>query len=139
MRAQVKRRMSEMAVEQCVAELRAACRRPIDQQALDMLIGWLRPQFEEILDHPDGAARWADHGQRMRDNGRFIGALADFFGHHMDAGVVGANELTQAFRMVRAACWLGGDPTQAEWPDAGPTEAFLRGMTAAPDRGGSGC
>src|SRR5262249_15013503 len=122
--------MSEIAVQECVAELRAACRRPIEQPALDMLVGWLRPQFEEILDHPDGAARWADHGHRMRDNGRHIGALADFFGHHVDAEVVGAHELTQAFRMVRAACRLGGDPAQAEWPDAGLTEAFLRALSA---------
>jgi len=123
--------MSEAAIQECVAELRAACRRPIEQPALDTLVGWLRPQFQEILDNPDGPARWADHGRQIRENGRHIGALADFFGHHTDTAVVGINELTQAYRMVRAVCRVGGDPAQGTWTDGGPVEAFLRAIAPA--------
>jgi len=96
--------MSELAIDECVAELRAACRRPIDQTALDTLIGWLRQNFEWILDHPEGQTRWADHGQQMRDNGRHLGALADFYGHQADVAIVGSDQLSEAFAMVRAAC-----------------------------------
>ena len=73
------RRLPDIAIRECVGELRAACRLPIDQTALDVLIERLRPNFERILGHPDGARRWADHGQRMRNNGRHLGALADFY------------------------------------------------------------
>jgi hypothetical protein len=102
-------RLSQLAIDQCVAELRAACRRPIDPEALAVVIGWLRPNFEEILDHPDGAMRWLDHGRRMRENGRYLGALADFFGHQHDVAVVGTTELTRAFAMVRDACTVGAE------------------------------
>jgi hypothetical protein len=102
--------MSEVAIQQCVAELRAACRRPVDAVALDALTRWLRPSFSEVLDHPDGAARWADHGQQMRDHGRHLGALADFFGYQFDVAVVGTNELMQAFTMIRTACRVGAEP-----------------------------
>jgi len=99
--------MSERAIAECVTELRAACRRPIDQPALDALLGTLRPNFERILDEANGVARWADHGPHMRDNGRYLGALADFFSHYADAPIVGADHLTQAFAMVRDACKAG--------------------------------
>jgi hypothetical protein len=98
--------MSAVAVDQCLAALRAACHRPIHQAGLDTVVGWLRPQFDRILDHPDGAGRWAEHGHIMRDNARHIGALADFFAHRADARIVGIDELTRAFEMVRAACQL---------------------------------
>jgi hypothetical protein len=101
--------MSELAIDQCVAELRAACRRPVDRRALEMLVDRLRPSFEQVLDHPDGALRWADHGQRMRDNARYLGGLADFFGHQSDASVVGISELLQAFSLVEAACTVGAE------------------------------
>lgn len=97
-------RLSEKAMSECLVELRAACRRPIDPPALDAVSGWLRPQFEEILDHPDGGVRWADHGHVMRDNGRHLGALADFFGYRADVTVVRVDELKQAFELVRSAC-----------------------------------
>jgi hypothetical protein len=96
--------MPEIAIAECLDELRAACRRPIDADALDAVVGWLRPQFEIILSHPEGRARWADHGQQMRDNGRHLGALADFFGYRSDVPVVTLYELSQAFDMVRGAC-----------------------------------
>lgn len=96
--------MPEIAMAECVEELRAACKRPIEQPALDAVVGWLRPQFEEILGCPEGRARWADHGQVMRDNGRHIGALADFFGYRSNVPVVSLYELAQAFDMVRGAC-----------------------------------
>jgi hypothetical protein len=102
-------RISELALTQCIAELRAACRRPIDERALTALVNQLRPGFQEILDHPEGPMRWADHGRRMRDNGRHLGALADFFGHESEAAIVGASELARAFDLVRRACTVGAE------------------------------
>ena len=76
------KQLAEIALKECIVELRAACRLPIDPDALETMMSWVRPQFVEILNHPDGRKRWADHGQQMRDNGRFIGAFADFFARH---------------------------------------------------------
>jgi len=101
--------MSELAIDECVAEVRAACRRPIDSRALETLIDSLRPRFEDILDHPDGPTRWADHGRRMRDNGRYLGALADFCTHQAAADIVGPSELMRAFSMVENACTVGAE------------------------------
>src|SRR3954449_5938657 len=72
-------KMSEVAITECVLELRAACRRPVNQLALDTLLGWVRPDFERILDRTDGRTRWAQLGPRVRETGRHLGALADFF------------------------------------------------------------
>jgi hypothetical protein len=69
----------------------------------------LRPNFERILGHPDGLKRWADHGQRMRNNGRHLGALADFFGDR--AGIVDAEALTRAFALVRQDCTVRAEAT----------------------------
>jgi len=101
--------MSDMAIDQCVGELRAASRRPVDPDALDTLVDSLRPSFEDILDGPEGAMRWTDHGQRMRENARYLGALADFFALQADASIVGTAELMQAFSMVERACTVGAD------------------------------
>jgi hypothetical protein len=111
------RKISETAIAECVGELRAACRRPIDQPALDTATEWLRPQFETILDHPDGCARWADHGQQMRDNGRYLGALADFFGYRADVSIVSLDQLTQAYELVRAACRVRVDRSAPDIED----------------------
>src|SRR5437773_9241268 len=72
------KRLPDIAIKECVRELRAACRLPIDQAALDLVVDWLRPNFELSLAHPEGGRRWADHGHRMRDNARYRGAFADF-------------------------------------------------------------
>jgi hypothetical protein len=102
-------RFSELAMEECVEELRAACRRPIEETALQTLIEWVRPQFTEILDRPEGRTYWSDCGHHMRNNGRYIGGLADFLSHQSDVDVVGASELMQAFTMVRDACRVGAE------------------------------
>src|SRR5262249_45081477 len=99
--------MSEVAIRECVVELRAACRRPIDEAALETLLDALRPNFKQILDRPGGRGHWPDHGQHMRDNGRYLGALADFFSYQSDAPIVGPDELMRAFDMVREACRVG--------------------------------
>src|SRR5262245_23548034 len=104
--------MSALAIGECVAELRTACRRPIDEAALDTLIASLRSSFEQVLDQPDGVARWADHGQQMRDHGRYLGTLADFFSYRANAPIVGTSELTRAFLMIRDACRVGADLTE---------------------------
>jgi hypothetical protein len=102
-------RLSELAIQECVAELRAACRRPIDGSALAALVECLRPNFEEILDRPEGKAHWTDHGPHMRDNGRYLGTLADFFGYQSAVATVGADELMRAFALVRQACRVGAE------------------------------
>jgi len=96
--------MSEIAINECVLELRAACRHPIDQPALDTMLGWVRPDFERILDRLDGKKRWADLGPRVRETGRYLGAFANFFASHSGAPIVGIEELTQAMAMMRADC-----------------------------------
>ena len=68
-------KMSELAINECVLELRAACRRPVDQPALDTILSWVRPDFERILDRLDGRNRWADLGPRVRETGRHLGAF----------------------------------------------------------------
>src|SRR6266699_2628566 len=75
-------KVSEIAITECVLELRAACRRPIDPLALDTLLGWVRPDFERILDRTDGKTRWAQLGPRVRETGRHLGAFADFCASH---------------------------------------------------------
>jgi hypothetical protein len=135
--------LPELAIRECLGELRAACRIPIDEPALDTMVGWLRPNFELILGDPDGGNRWADHGQRMRDNARHLGAFADFFGSHAGVPLVGLEQLTRAFQIVRADCtvraqrttiWEGteapGEPTAAP-PHEQPLHAMAPGRPKA--------
>jgi hypothetical protein len=120
--------MSEFAMNECVAELRAACRRPIDESALERLLDALRPNFKQILDRPEGKAHWTDHGRHMRDNGRYLGALADFFSYQADVDEVGATQLIQAFAMVEAACRVGA-PASSEPQDAAGAAAVEKRST----------
>jgi len=125
--------LSQVAMCECARELRAACRRPIDPVALDTLLGSLQLNFERVLDHPDGAMRWTEHGQRMRDNGRHVGALADFFANHTNALVVGIEELFNAFEMVRAVCKVGlDDDRPSPVVDDSPAAKFLRDLAKMP-------
>ncbi len=135
-------RLPEVAIRECVVELRAACRRPIDQAALDTLVGWLRPNFERILGHQDGAKRWADHGHRMRDNARHLGAFADFFGVHSESATIGLEELKRAFQVVRADCTVRAEsrPLAYEYCFPPPkdldstwAEEFLRRVAPTPE------
>ena len=103
------RRLPDIAIRECVGELRAACRLPIEPAVLDGLIERLRHNFDRILAHPDGVKRWADHGQRMRDNARHLGALADFYGSR--AGVVDQDALNRAFQLVREDCTVRAEST----------------------------
>ena len=134
------RPLSEIAIEECIGELRAACRKPIDPTALDTIVGWMRPNFERILDRSDGGRRWADHGRRLRDNSRHLGSLADFFGSHAEVEVVGLDELTHAVTMVRADCTTRAQRTPLGWEycssapvDVRAAEQFLRAITPEPE------
>ena len=104
------RRLPEIAIRECLGELRAACRLPIDEAALDALVERLRHNFTRILGHPDGVKRWADHGQRMRDNARHLGALADFYGSR--DGFVDALTVERAFQAIREDCTVRAETTQ---------------------------
>jgi hypothetical protein len=133
------KKLSEIALKECIVELRAACRLPIDAAALDTMMSWVRPQFAQILDHPDGVKRWADHGQQMRDNGRHVGAFADFFAKHSDVASVGVAEITRAFEMVKADCTVRSERTALAYvycPQAPvnsrPAEEFLRTVVPVP-------
>ena len=103
------RRLPDIAIRECLGELRAACRLPIDPPALDALVERLRHNFDRILAHPDGVKRWADHGQRMRDNARHLGALADFYGSR--DGFVGVHAIERAFQAVREDCTVRAEST----------------------------
>lgn len=130
------KRFSEMAYRECLAEFHAACRLPVDPAAAALVAGWLRPSFERILDHPDGLRRWADHGQRMRDNARHLGGFADFFASHAETGLVGAEELSRALEIVRADCTVRAARTPVAYEyceevpvNAAPAAAFLKAGT----------
>lgn len=134
------KKLSEVALKECIVELRAACRLPIDPLALETMMSWVRPQFVEVLDHADGRKRWADHGQQMRDNGRYIGAFADFFAKHTDASVVGIDEIRRAFEMVKADCDVRSERTALAYSycpntpvNSKPAEEFLRAVAPVPE------
>jgi hypothetical protein len=128
-------KFSDIAIGECVAELRAASRRPIEHAAVDTIVGWLRPQFERILDRVDGGRRWLQHGQRVREKSRHIGALADFFATFADVPMVGVAEVTHAVRMAKADCTVRADrmPVAYEYcksamVDASAAEEYLRAI-----------
>lgn len=133
------KKLSDSAIRECVAELRGACRLPIDEGALATIVGWLRSNFDQILNHPDGPRRWADHGQRMRDNARHLGAFADFFAHHADSAIVGLDDLKRALELVRADCTVRADvPVSFQYCPNAPLDAtaaitFLRAVTRTPE------
>ena len=133
-------KLSAIAIKECVAELRAASRRPIEQDALDTIVEWLRPQFERILDRVDGGRRWAQHGQRVREKSRHIGALADFFGNHAEVATIGIAEITHAVRMARADCTVRAERTPLAYEycsmapvDSTAAEEFLRAIAPVPE------
>lgn len=129
------KRLPDRAIKECVNELRGACRMPIDHAALEELVEWLRPNFETILGHPEGARRWAEHGQRMRDNARHLGAFADFFANHAEVDRIGIDELTRAFKMIRADCTVRAERTPLAYEycrgtgvDTADAEVFLQSV-----------
>src|SRR3981081_3467759 len=95
-------KMSELAINECVLELRAACRRPVDQPALDTIAGWVRADFERILDRLDGKNPREDG--RAAEVGRLLAPSGVFLGSHADSPVIGIHELTEAVTMARADC-----------------------------------
>lgn len=134
------KKLSEIALKECIVELRAACRLPIDPAALETMMSWVRPQFAQILDHPDGGKRWADHGPQLRDNGRYLGTFADFFARHNATSTVGIDEIARAFEMLKADCTVRSERTPLAYiycpPVAGnsrPAEEFLRAAAPAPE------
>src|SRR5262245_22984074 len=133
-------KMSEIAIRECVAELSAGSRRPIETAAVETVVEWLRPQFEKILDRLDGARRWAEHGERLRENSRHMGALADFFGSHAGVEIVGIDQLSSALKMVRADCTVRSERTPLAFQycptapvDATAAEIFLRSLAPEPE------
>ncbi len=64
----------------------------------------------------------------MRNNGRYLGALADFFSYQSDVETVGDAQLTQAFAMVEVACRVGA-PASLPPQDAAATAAAERRST----------
>ena len=103
------RRLPDIAMRECFGELRAACRLPIDEAALQALMERVRPNFERILGHPDGPRRWSDHGQRMRDNGRYVGTMAEFYVNR--DRMVSTEALNRAFAAVREDCTVRAEST----------------------------
>lgn len=134
------KRLPDIAIKECVTELRAACRLPVEEPALDVIVDWLRPNFERILGHPEGARRWADHGQRMRDNARHLGGFADFFGSHAGVRAIGVEELKRALQVVRADCTVRAERTPLAFEyctglplDTASAEEFLQAVAPVPE------
>lgn len=133
-------KMSDIAINECVLELRAACRHAIDEAALETMLGWVRPDFERILDRLDGRKRWAELGPRVRETGRHLGAFADFFASHAGAPVVGIEELTHAITMSRADCTVRSERTPVAFEfcphlpvSVRAAEEFLRSIAPVPE------
>ena len=134
------KRLPDIAINECLKELRASYRLPIEEPALDLVVEWLRPNFEQILGHPDGGRRWSSHGQRMRDNARHLGAFADFFGSHTGADRVGLDELKRALAVIRADCTVRAERTPMAYEyctgvpvDAASAEEFLQNVSPVPE------
>jgi hypothetical protein len=132
-------KMSEIAINECLLEFQAACRQAVDQAALTTVMGWVRADFERILDRLDGKKRWAEVGPRVRETGRHLGAFADFFASHTGAPLVGLEELTQAMTMMRADCTVRAERTPVAWEfcprapvNARAAQEFLRTIAPAP-------
>jgi hypothetical protein len=103
-------KLSEQAIGECVRELKAACRLPIKNNALLDIISLVRQNFEEQLDDPaEGPRRWVRDGPKLRDNGRFMGALAEFFTNREGKTDVGFGELLAALLIVQVKCSAGTD------------------------------
>jgi hypothetical protein len=133
-------KMSEIAINECVLEMRAASRRPIDQAALDVIVGWMRPNFERILDRLDGKRRWADVGPRLRENARHLAAFADFLASHVEADAIGIEELTGGVTLMRADCTVRAERTPVAWEfcpkapvDVRAAQEFLRAIAPQPE------
>jgi hypothetical protein len=133
-------KMSEVAINECVVEIRAACRHAVDQPALDTMFSWVRPDFQRILDRLDGKKRWAELGPRVRETGRYLGAFADFFASHNSAPVVGIEELTHAMAMMRADCTVRAERTPVAWEfcphapvNVRAAQEFLRTIAPVPE------
>jgi len=133
-------KMSELAINECVAEMRAACRRPIDPLALEMVTDWVRADFARMLDRIDGPQRWAEAGARVREVGRHLGAFADFFASREEATTVSYDALVSAVTLARADCTVRAErtPLAMEFCPSAPVnvraaQEFLRAMAPAPE------
>ena len=109
-------------------------------EALDTMLGWVRPDFERILDRLDGKRRWAEVGPRVRETGRHLGAFADFFASHAGAPVVGIEQLTHAMTMMRADCTVRAERTPVAWEfcprapvNIRAAQEFLRTVAPVPE------
>lgn len=133
-------KMSEIAMNECVLEIRAACRRPVEQAALETVMSWVRADFSKILDRLDGKKRWADFGPRVREMGRHLGAFADFMASHLGSPTVGIDELTHAMSMMRADCTVRSErtPLAMEFCPKAPVniraaQDYLRSVAPVPE------
>ena len=101
--------MSEVAINECVAELRAACRRPINETASN----GCSTRLTELQADPDGLKeRSIDRAWTAYARQRLLPALADFFSYQSDVDIVGDTQLIPGVRHG-AACRVGA-PASSE-------------------------
>ena len=105
-------KLSEQALSECRKELLAACRLPIDPQVLEEFLKKFIGNLENTLDHDPakGSTWWSQIGQKVRDNGRFIGTFAEFLAKDKSSQAVEMHELMVALIMVRATCGVKRGP-----------------------------
>jgi hypothetical protein len=96
--------LSERAREECRREIVAACRLSMDAGVLDAFLDKFTANFVRLCDGPNGATYWAQHGQAMRDNGRFIGTIAEYLAKNKAPRTVSMHELMVGLIIVRATC-----------------------------------
>jgi len=88
---------------------------PFQPQAVERLLALVRPDFQRMLDDGDGVPpeqqkgprRWVADGPKLRDNGRFVGTLAEFFANREQKDHVGFGELFVALLIVQVECSAG--------------------------------
>ena len=100
---------SNDAMNECKAWIRAACKSPMVEGALDQVLEPLRDKFQMRLDGADGPKTWADDTPKMRDNGRYMGVFAEFFAQGEPAVTV--KHLEAALCLVSAKCTVGKPPS----------------------------
>lgn len=97
--------LAEQAREECRREIESACRVDLDPAVLAEFLDLFSGNFRRLCtDNGDGHKYWAKVGQLMRDNGRYIGTLAEFFAKNRRPKQVQVGDLYKALAIVRAEC-----------------------------------
>jgi len=104
----IPKNLSELALDLCKEWIRAGVTRvPLNEKDLDRFTAQFLPDFVKLLDGPRGAAVWRRDGQFVRQLGRYIGTIAEFYA--VASGTlepVRMEHLRRALAVIRPECQL---------------------------------